>query len=404
MPLENETDKALEKQAIAAKRDLKNGAHVKVPDGSESGPGERLDPFAARKAMFAQADTIRDAQAAEGGSVQDAALAQAAKDAGIDLDALRAGHQSPPVGADRTLHLNKPQTQPASVTPASQSADAYVTLNVNGADIRVAKRDVERAGGAELYARRRELDAEADRLATQSAQLANELAAAKALREQLQQGATHPAGQGADPANRAASPAAQDRTDPGTTGVEDDKLAERLADQIYSGDQVEAAKGVRELIRLARARGDQIDTRAIVEQVRTEMGAPPKAEGTTPQRKTDPVVERVNREINAMSLTEFPDLMKDQAGRAAAYQRFLELVKHPDNANRLAVDVAREACEEIEPRFVNSRAQIVERKRGLPPSSAASGATREDAEVEQDASSVVEQMAAQRRFGRRPQQ
>lgn len=406
-------DKAIHQAADAAKRDLTAGADVRVPTGDEAGPGSRIDPFAARKAMFATADAKRDAEAAQGGTIQDAKLAELAKEAGIDLEALQRGHQGAPADAtppatDRTLHLNKDKTTQAASTQPSQSADERVTLTINGADITVAKRDVDRAGGAELYVRRRELDAEADRLARQSAQLQSELEAAKKLRENLQQGAQHPAGQGQDPANRAADPAAQSRTDSGNTGVDDEKLAERLADQIYSGDQDEAKKGVLELIRLTRQRGEPLDTKAIVQQVRTEMGAAPKAEGTqaaTPAPRTvDPVIDRVNREINAMSLAEFPDLMKDKAGRAAAYERFKELVVKPENADRLAVDVAREACEEIEPRFVNRRDAIVERKRGLQSTSAASGALRDEPEAVQDASSIVEQMAAARRFGRRPQQ
>ena len=414
MATDTQDNKAIHQAADAAKRDLTAGADVRVPTGDEGAPGARLDPFAARKAMFATADAKRDAEASQGGTVQDAKLAELAKEAGIDLEALQRGHQ--PVGAtppkdapaDRTLHLNKDKTAHPASTQPSQSADERVTLKLNnGAEITVAKRDVDRAGSAELYVRRRELDEEADRLARQSAQLQSELEAARKLRESLQQGAQHPAGQGNDPANRAADPAAQSRTDSGNTGVDDEKLAERLADQIYSGDQDEAKKGVLELIRLTRQRGEALDTKAIVQQVRTEMGAAPKAEGTnapTPQPTVNPIIERVNREINAMSLAEFPDLMKDQAGRAAAFERFKELVKKPENADRLAVDIAREACEEIEPRFVNRRDAIVERKRGLQNTSAASGALREEAEADPDRSSIVEQMAAARNFGRRPQQ
>lgn len=389
-------DKALHAQAEQYKRDLKAGAHVKVPTGDEAAPGERPDPFAARKAMFQQADALRDAQAAQGGTIQDAALAQAAKDAGVDLDALRRGHTD--VGAneapaepvvDRTLHLNKTKTEQAASTDASQSADARVTVTVNGAQIEVAKRDVDRAGGAALYARTRELEAERERLALQSATLQQELEAARKLREELQQAATSSAGQGDDPANRAADPAAQRRNDAGNTGVDRQQLRKRIAAQIYSGDQDEAEKGIDELIRL-------VDERT--KQARTETVVTPVAEGSQQTKPPiNPHVELVNKAINAMSLAEFPDLMKNQAGKAAAYQRFLELVKAPENANRLAVDVARDACEEMEAKFVNTRAAVVERKRGLQNPSAASGALRDEGDtVAQDASSIVEQMAQAR--------
>lgn len=423
MSTENPQDKALHQQADTHKRDLSEGANVRVPKGDEAGPGERIDPFAARKAMFAKADAVRDAEAAQGGSVQDAALAEAAKEAGIDLDALRRGHMGDPGGAEgtapaeptssRTLHLNKDKTgEPASTAP-SPSGDGYVTVRVNGAEIKVAQRDVDRAGGAEAYARNRELENERETLARQQAEVQRQIAELNKLRQELQQGAQHSAAHGTEPADRAAAPAAQDRNDPGNTGVEDDKLAQRLADQIYSGDQAVAEKGVRELIRLARQRGEAPDVKAIVEQVRAELAATPGAEGnqsTTPastaqKAPVNPVIERVNRQVNAMAAAEFPDLMKNAAGKAAAYERFLELVKLPANADRLAVDIAREACEEIEPKFIERRQDIVERKRGLQATSAAS-AQRGDAteQVDDDPSAVIAQMAAARRFGRRPQQ
>lgn len=412
MPIENEADKALHKEADAHKRNLKEGADVTVPTGDETSPPPRVDPFAARKAMFGKADTIRDAQAAKGGTVQDAQLEALAKEAGIDLDALRAGHTgtAPAAAPVAPENVNKSTTpEPASTTP-SQTTDAYVTVTVNGAEIKVAQRDIDRAGGAEQYVARREMDAQRDALARQQADLQRQIDEMRRLQQQLQQGQTAPAGQGTDPANRAADPAAQDRNDPGNTGgVDDERLIERMADQIYSGDRADAIKGVRELVRIARGRRELPDEARIVEIVNNALAA--KAEGntqpTTPQqqqRVVDPMVERVNREINAMALAEFPDLMQLPAARAATYERFLELVQRPENANRLALDVARDALEEMEPKFINRRQAVVDRKRGLQPTSAASGVqTGADEVVPPNNASYVELLAEKRHFGRRLQ-
>jgi hypothetical protein len=228
------------------------------------------------------------------------------------------------------------------------------------------------------------------------------------LQQELQQGAGHPAGQGNDPANRAADPAAQHRNDAGNTGEEDERLAERLADQIYSGDRDDAVKGIRDLLRLSRSKGETPDVAEIVKQVRAELaGSTPNAEGKHPQASTekrvDPMVERVNREINAMALADFPELMQLPAARAATYERFLELVKLPENANRLALDVARDALEEMEPKFINRRQTVVDRKRGLQADSAASAAQtgHPESSTPSDPSAVVGQIAAARKFGRR---
>lgn len=409
MAIENEADKALHKAADQHKRDLKEGANVRVPTGDEAAPPERVDPFAARKAMFAKADGIRDEQAAQGGTVQDARLEAMAKEAGIDLDAIRRGHSGAPAPTSPTApaNVNEGKTPASASTSTSQTSDGYVTVRLDGAEIKVAQRDIDRAGGVEQYIARREQDQRFDALARQNADLQRQVEEMRRLQQDLQQGAGHSAGQGTDPANRAADPAAQSRNEAGNTGVEDEKLVERLADQIYSGDRDDAVKGIRDLLRLARAKGEAPNVDEIVAKVKAAMaGSTPQAEGTTPttpQRKVDPMVERVNREINAMALAEFPDLMQLPEARAATYERFLHLVKLPENANRLALDVARDALEEMEPKFINRRQAVVDRKRGLPTDSAASAATTGTPEVTvPDASSIVEQMAAARRFGRRP--
>lgn len=417
MPIENEQDKALHAQADQHKRDLKAGADVQVPTGDEANPPGRVDPFAARKAMFQQADAIRDEQAAKGGTVQDARLEALAKEAGIDIEALRRGHTGTPAehtatttptepSNSRTLHLNKEKTNEPASTQASQTGDAYVTVTVNGAEIKVAQRDVDRAGGVEQYRARREQQVREDAMARENAELRRQIDEMRRRQQELQQGAGHPAGQGDDPANRAADPAAQHRNDAGNTGVDDERLIERLADQIYSGDRDDAAKGIRDLLRIARSKGEVPNVDEIVAKVKAELvDSTPTAEGTkstaSQPRKIDPMVERINREINAMAQAEFPDLMQLPAARAATYERFLELVKQPENANRLAIDVARDALEEMEPKFVNRRQTVIERKRGLQTDSAASAATSGPAEAAvPDASSIVEQMAKARRFGR----
>jgi hypothetical protein len=388
--------KALHAQADATKRDLSTAAGVKVPDGSEANPGQRIDPFEALKAMFAKSDAIHDAEAAESidGRLDEVELARVRA-----MEAEAGVRKQPTQPADRTLHLPVKK----DVTPTSQSQNERVTLDYNGSQISVSQADLDRAGGVELYIQRRQLDEQALAIARQQLELQQQMADMQRLREELQRGTSH-VGQGNDPAISGAGPASQHRNDAGATGVDENALAEELAGQIYSGDREDAAKAILRLIRLNRARGDTPDVSAIVKQVQAEMGASARTEAALPPVKMNPALEAVNRQINDMANREFGDLMKNTEARAAAFERFKNLVSQPENKDRRAVDVAREACEQVEQLYDPARAKVVERKRGLQPVSTASGTAPVAGEVQvPDNSEFVAMMQAQRAFGRRTQ-
>lgn len=402
----DQLDREVHKRANASKTDPSRAEGVVVPKGDDIPGRVPLDPFASRMAMFKKADAVRDAEAAQGGSLSEAQQALA------DQMAAEAGdvpHERTEA-TERTLHLRK---KPGT----SQSADERVSLTYNGTAISVAKADIDRAGSAENYLRNRQMDEQQLALARQQEELAkrekdleDRLAATQRVREDNRQG-ENLAGHGTGPAIRTDDPSGQRRNDAGTQGVDDEALAEELGLQIYAGSPEEASKAVLRILQLTRSRGETVNEEAIVKRVRAELAGQSEGDGKgNPTASTAPVaispaMALMNKRINDMAANEFGELMKNDEARAAAFARFKKLVALPENRDRLAVDIARDACEQIEPLYANPRERVIERKRELPIQTPASGATHASADDEAvpSNSEFIAMQAARRNFGRRTQ-
>lgn len=376
------TDTDLQKAADAHKADLNHGVAAVVPRGDEAAP-VKVDPFEARKAMFKKADALREIEQAnaDGHTDPERIAALQAEARGEDVSAQPGTAPTPPV--------NKPDT--------GQSQNEYVTITAEGGPITVAKTDIDREGSVEMYLRRRQMDEVAAQDKIEIARLKRELEEARRLREPQQ-------------------PSAADQDDPATiparttgrsnsSGASEQELAElagRLAQQIYSGDENDATTAILQI--LQRSQGRSLSADDIERQVRSavERVAAPAAT-TTATVPPNPRLEAINAQINAMSLAEYADVCNNDIARNATFAYFKELIAKPENRDRRAVDVARDACDWGRAKFIGDpRSNVLERKRGLPSSTIASGATQTTTEDEPlTPTQVVEMMKSHRNFGRR---
>lgn len=399
-------DARVHQQATKAKTDLNQGvAEGGAPRGDEPRP-TRHDPLGNRKAMFKKADAIRAAES----NVE----VDPARQAEIDAMAARAVSDTPGEALTVRQRMQREQRQQddAAAAPApapAPRADERIRLRVGEREITVTRADVEAAGGEQMYLRRRELDEEQLALAQErekARQLNDELTRrlAEASGSNRTGGDPDP-GQGRDPANIADDPSATVR--PGTRGVDIAAQAREIAAGIYSGDQDDAAKAVEKILRHGAATGATLSVDDIVARVTAQLqGAQPKpAAAPAPAQEVNPVVQTVNDQINAMARREFADLLKDEFNTKTAFEKFKQLVKLPENADRRAVDVAREACQWVMDKLDNPRAHVIEQKRTLPVSPSATSGVPEftDDDVPANAAGAVAMIQASRNFGRRRQ-
>lgn len=391
----------LHKAADAQKTDPRLGEGVIVSRGDEGKPTGKRNTFADRQAMFAKSDRMRaEGRARSGDDVVDTSGAP-----NPDMP-------NAPV-ADRTLHLTKPAVVEGAPAPApapaaapSNGSQEYVSLQLaEGGSITVARSDIEAAGGAEGYLRRRRDDEQDLRTRTAERErdaLRTQLVESERLREEL---ARQRAGQGG-PAGSVDDPSTQRRNDAGSTGVDEARRerAKALAKDIYSGDQADAERAIDQI--LAGQQGSTLSIDEVVRQATERLKA--DTARTTEQKKTplNPVIEAINEQINDMSRREFADVVANPEARAAAYQRFLVEVRKPENKDRRALDVARDSMNSIRDLFrteAHPRADVIETKRGLPSSAVASGATAPAEAEAEDGRSYIERLNQSRNFSRRPQ-
>lgn len=376
----------LHKQADKEKSDLNAGVAAVVPRGDEAHP-LKIDPMAARKAMFKKADALREREQANGDGADPAVVAA------LEAEARGESPGSPIASAAST-------TPPAA--DAGQAPAKYVSIPVEGGEIKVSQVDIDREGSVELYLRRRQLDEAAAQDKIEIARLQRDLAESNRLREESQR--ARPAGQD-DPANRSTSPVDRNPNGSGASEQELAVLAERLATQIYSGDQNDAKAAILEI--LQRDRGNTLSAEDIERQVRNAVAkTAPTTTATTTVVPSNPRLEAINAQINAMAAQEYADVCGNEIARNATFAYFKQLVNLPENRDRRAVDVARDACDWGRSKFIGDpRSKIVEQKRGLPSSTTASGATQTTPgeEAPLTPAQVVEMQRNHRNFGRRIQ-
>jgi hypothetical protein len=369
-------------QAALDRGDLTNGASAVVPKGDELHP-VKIDPFAARKGMFIKADKIRERETAQGQAENDPE-----RIARMEAEARGETYTAP----------TAPTSPGTPTTPTGQAVASYVNIPVAGGEIRVSQADIDREGGVEGYLRRREQDEGMAQDKITINRLQRELADSVRVREELRQ--AKPAGQ-ADPATRSAAPA--DRNLPGSGASEQELtgLATRLAKQIYSGDENDAQAAILEILR--RAKGETLSAEDIETRVRAAVAKAAPVATTPTSIPVNPRIQAINAQIDTMALREYPDICKNEVARVATFEYFKQLVALPENRDRRAVDVARDACDWGKQQFFGGpRGNIVEQKRGLPSSVTASGAiqTTTDDEAMSNAQAVA-MMQSHRNFGRR---
>lgn len=398
--------------ANKTKADLNQGVALGgAPKGDELRP-TRHDPLGNRKAMFKKADEIR---AAESGIAADPA-AQAEIDAMVARANVDETGQTP---ANVRQMVKEQQRRDAAAevvanAPAAQPrVEERVRLKLGEREITVTRADIESAGGEAMYLRRREMDEEAlalaqaqERTRQLNEDLTRRLAEASAVSRSNRTDDGSDPGQGRDPASIADDPSATVR--PGTRGVDIAAQAREIAAGIYSGDQDDAAKAVEKMLRMGAARGETLSVDDIVAKVTAQLRGqdPTPRPAQPPAAEVNPVVRTVNEQIDNMARREFPDLLKDEFNTKTAFEKFKQLVRLPENADRRAVDVAREACQWVVDKLENPRADVIERKRTLPVQPTATSGVPEftDDDVPANAAGAVAMIQASRQFGRRRQQ
>jgi hypothetical protein len=292
------------------------------------------------------------------------------------------------------------------VTPPSQNVPAYVTLTYNGRSVSVARTDIERAGGEQLYLRQRQSDDREADIAEQAARLEAEQARLRQQSEQLTarqaeierlQAAGHD-GPAQSPAERTAGQGRATR--PGEPAVDLDARSVDLAAQFYSGQPADTAEAVKSLlleIEQARLEGER---RLNEYKAQTQAPAAP-APATAPAAAPDPRWEAQRRAINAMGERDFPELSRDPVLCQRVAGEMQRLAALPENAQRRAMDVAIEACENVQRAVgIDARSDVRTMKQGLPVIPSAGGAAPVPAEeTPLTNQSYVELLAQRRRFG-----
>jgi hypothetical protein len=377
-------DRAIHAAADREKTDLSKGADVHVSDGHDGGqPPPKVDPFSARKAMFAKSDSLkaRDAQSVQDDNPSVRERVQA-------MEAEARGDEPTAAGIPAPVDTGTPAPGVRQgEQPPSQPVDPYVTVQINGASVQVARADVERAGGEANYIRLRLADDREADLAAQAAELAQRRAKLDADEQRLTQLQVDP------PPRPAAS------QDGSATPADLDAQADMLAAQIYSGDPTDAREAIRSILtQIAQAKPtatpEQIAALA-ADRIRQQTEPKP-----TPTPAVDPRWEAQRLAINAMAERDFPAIAQNATLSAQARAEIQRLSALPANAQRRAMDIAIEACEGVmKANALDSRSQVRELKQGLPATPSAGG-TMPVAEEEPvlTGSAYVDMLAKRRRF------
>lgn len=403
--------KALMDAALQARTDMTQGNDVAVPTGQEATPPPKPRWDDARKSIIERAAKVRQQQQRD--DIQQ--MQQS-------TDPLPTGDPQPLPDKPFDRQPNQssetvtPITNPNPASSPSQPQSDYVTVHLNGRPIQVSRRDIERAGGEQAYIRTRELTAQADQLAFERAQVEaarlevqRSVEEARRLQEDIRSQMTPVHGAPASQPG-AASGQPYPATGPaGDSGADINATIEEAAAMLWSGDRDDVAKAIRTIVETAAKAGqkwtpEDAANRAL-ERLRAEQvqagvtGVPAPQPPPQPQPVSNPVQERMFARINSMADAEYPELVKDPVKRAAALELLRTMAVDPKNQDRDAVDIARDACEEIELRFNPPRAAAQELKRGLPVSPSAGGIAPAPAEEQVPSPSEYVQMLMQQRRG-----
>lgn len=396
----SDADRAAHKAVNAKKENLKDGVAASVPRGDEKDKPERVDPLAARKAMFAKSDSLREQEVDAGGILS----TKPDKPSAEQIEAMKAeaAGKSTGVPIDRSRDERDPASRGAKVeAPPVASPDEYVNLDFNGTQIKVSKRDIERVGGEAAYIQKRTLDQRQLEVERDQTLLKAREKAVADREAQLEQQRRTAAGNGS-PAVTPDTRSGEHRNGAGE-GVEDEALAKKLASKLYS-DEEGATEAILQLLRTSRKSGDTLSEDQIVDRVAAKLKATQPAPTQNTTVPANPMISALNAAINKMAVNEYPEVCNDPVARAATYARFTQMVQEPANRDRMAIDVARDACDWGREKFIqNPRQEVLESKRGLPSSATASGqlATGDAEDDLSKPADVVAMLAERRKFGRR---
>jgi hypothetical protein len=379
------------READRIKTDLSTAEGLAAPTGQEAFP-VRMDPNEARKAIFNKSN---EKHARE---VQDNVQHPASEEM---VRAMEAEARGEPVGSYGQGPANNQSK------PPSQKPNVDVTLNLNGRSITVAQHDIDRAGGQASYLQARGLEEQESAMARQAHEMREQRRQLDAETEQLNQrraelsrqtAAVHDA-----PATTLPRTGGAD-SGQGAAGADLEARAQALADRVYSGDVNDAKAAFSELLTdIARAKQSGDTSTARAEQLAAELQrshAPP-AIPQPAQPAVDPAYEVVRQKINRMGATEYPLLHNDPSLAKATANEITRLANLPKNRDRLAIDIAREACDNMMA-IHGPRGHAQQMKQGLPASPTAGGSAPIQTEAPiATGSAAVEMMRQRRTFGPR---
>lgn len=387
--------RAIHAEAARNKADLSQGTDTVVDTGAGNGgtPPPRQDPFEARKALFLKSNKQHEADA------------NAIRTANPCVDDMVAAMEAESRGEAPAYPHDGSVPRPV-VTPPSQNVDPYVTLTYNGRSVTIARTDIERAGGEQMYLRQRQADDIEANLAMQAADMQRQQ---DALRQQSEQLAARQAEiERLNAASHDGSAQSRsDRTDgqgratrPGDQAADLDARSIELAAQIYSGEPQDTASAVKTLlleIEEARREGQRrLDDYKANQTAQAPQPAPPVQSAPV----VDPRWEVQRKAINAMGERDYPQLSRDPVLAQRVSQEMTRLAALPQNAQRRAMDVAIEACEAVSRAAgIDARSQVRTMKQGLPSVPSAGGSAPIPAEEQPITNkSYVELLAQRRRF------
>lgn len=403
---------ALRQQAINERRDPNAGdPTVHVSNGHDSGgiPPERVDPFDARRALFAKSDARRETEA----NVMPDIIDPVHK---ARLEAMRreaAGVAAPAPASP------SPQPSPtpihATSTGTSQNPDERVSVAYNGTQISVARRDIDAAGGEQAYIRQRHYDEMDERFEAQQAQMRDLQARFSQQGEQLNrvQGELQQTRSALQDATASRGGSTPSPTPAGGSAASVDQAQldaeyDRIIDGLYSGDPKTAREALAKITKLQSAQSDpnSIIARAAelaAERVRQDIAASHNG-GAQPAPSPSPSAvdpfERTRLAINRMCTEQYPEIDQSAELTAIARPRLIQALQDPANKQRRAVDVARGVFEDVrnEARINTAR----ELKQGLPVTPTAGGSAPAPGEAkEATASDFLKIMQDRRNFGPR---
>lgn len=392
-------NKAVHEQADAGKTDLSQKSDY-VPGSEAVPPGHKKDPFGDRKALFEKSNARNSAESQR---VQDDNPAVRAQVEAMEAEA-RGGR--PPAQAPA----------PAPAPSSGQPENRYASLTYNGRQISVARLDIEAAGGEEAYLRQLRIDDMDAQMAEQAAEMQRrreeldaQAADLKRRQEEFQRSQTVAR---EAPATGNDGTSLQGRNGPAASAEEQlESDANKLVEMLFNGDPAEAAKAVKQIL-AARQPSSRVPTAEEVAELAaaklraTQPEPKPQTEARPTQpANVDPRWERTRQAINTMAEREFPDIAKDPNLSAKARVEITRLYQLPENKDRRAVDVAREACQIVKTEL--ARQQRIEVKQGLPAAPSAGGSAPAQGDENTSipvGSDYVAMLADRRNFGPRNRQ